>query len=255
MLWNAPNPFAASTNIMVSSDHGFSTHTRELRLSSLVEPFAKAMPDGTKDIVVAEGAIYLRSGADPARVSAIVAVLQARPEVGAIFTRPRAPGNAEGSVAGTLSFDVARWNHPRSGEILVSSNWNREVNDAGFAGKTTDGNVAGHGSSSPYDIHNTLIAAGPDFLEHAVSDVPTGNVDIAPTLLRLLGFSPAPTMTGRIISEGLRGGASTAAVVVDQSAETVRTPDGRYELTAHLSRVAGHTYLDFTDVKRPAAPH
>jgi hypothetical protein len=91
-------------------------------------------------------------------------VLQARPEVGAIFTRPRAPGNAEGSVPGTLSFDIARWNHPRSGDILVSSNWNRDVNDAGFAGKTTDGNVAGHGSSSPYDIHNTLIAAGPDFL-------------------------------------------------------------------------------------------
>jgi predicted AlkP superfamily pyrophosphatase or phosphodiesterase len=242
-------------NIIVTSDHGFSTHTRELRLSALIEPFAKSMPDGTKDIVVAEGAIYLRSGVDPARVATIVAALQARPEVGAIFTRPRAPGNVEGSVPGTLSFDVARWNHPRSGDILVSSNWNREVNDAGFAGKTTDGNVAGHGSSSPYDIHNTLIAAGPDFLEHAVSDVPTGNVDIAPTLLRLLGFSPAPTMTGRIISEGLRGGASTAAVVVDQSAETVRTPDGRYELTAHLSRVAGHTYLDFTDVKRPAAPH
>ena len=103
-------------NIIVTSDHGFSTHTRELRLSALVEPFAKSMPDGTKDIVVAEGAIYLRSGADPAsRLGDCRRALQARPEVGAIFTRPRAPGNAEGSVPGTLSFDIARWNHPRSG--------------------------------------------------------------------------------------------------------------------------------------------
>jgi arylsulfatase A-like enzyme len=110
--------------------------------------------------------------------------------------------------------------------------------------------MAGHGSSSPYDIHNTLIAAGPDFREHAVSDVPTGNVDIAPTLMHLLGLPPAPTMTGRIISEALRDGPPIATVAVDHVAETVKTPDGSYQLTAHISKAAGHTYLDFTEVKR-----
>jgi predicted AlkP superfamily pyrophosphatase or phosphodiesterase len=240
-------------NIIVTSDHGFSTHTRELRLTALVDRFARSMPDGSKDIVVAEGAIYLRSGPDPDRVSAIVAALQARPEVGAIFTRPRPGGKAEGSVPGTLSFDVVHWNHPRSGDILVSSNWSADANDAGFAGKTADGNVAGHGSSSPYDIHNTLIATGPDFRTHAVSDVPTGNVDIAPTLMHLLGLTPARTMTGRIISEGLRDGPSIASVPVEHTTETVSTSDGRYRLTAHLSTAAGHTYLDYTDVKRPSS--
>ncbi len=70
-----------------------------------------------------------------------------------------------GIVPGTLSFNVARWNHQRSGEVLVSANWTRGRNKAGFAGTTTQGGVAGHGTSSPYDIHNTLIAAGPDFRE------------------------------------------------------------------------------------------
>src|SRR5436189_81061 len=165
------------------------------------------MADGSKDIVVAEGAIYLRSGRDPVRVAAIVAALQKRSEVGAIFTRPRlrsdgdgrasaqqtsrqTNGGAEGVVPGTLSFDTARWNHARAGDILVSANWTSEKNSAGVAGTTADGGVAGHGSSSPYDIHNTLIAAGPDFREHAASDVPTANVDLAPTLLRLLGLKP-----------------------------------------------------------------
>ena len=175
------------TNIIVTSDHGFSTHNGHLRLAALVEPFAKPMPDGSKDIVVAEGAIYLRSGKDPSRVAAIVAALQQRPEVGALFTRP-GPGRAamshpEGVVPGTLSYDIVRWNHPRAGDILVSANWNGEKNDAGWPGKTTDSGVAGHGTSSPFDIHNTLIAAGPDFREHASSDVPTANADIAPTLL------------------------------------------------------------------------
>jgi arylsulfatase A-like enzyme len=241
-------------NILVTSDHGFSTHTRELRLAALVEPFAKPLPDGSKDIVVSEGAVYFRSGSDAGRVSAIVDALQRRPEVGAIFTRPRPGGGAEGTVPGTLSFDVVRWNHPRSGDILVSSNWNRETNAAGVAGKTTDGNVAGHGSSSPYDIHNTLIAAGPDFRERAVSDVPTSNVDIAPTLLRLLGLPPAPSMTGRVISEALRDGPSIASIVVDHVTDTVKSADGGYALTAHVSKAAGHSYLDFTEVTRAAAP-
>ena len=92
----------------------------------------------------------------------------------------------------------------------MSANWTAAINDAGFAGTTTDEGVAGHGSSSPYDIHNTLIAAGPEFREHAVSDVPTANVDVAPTLLHLLGLPPVPSMTGRIIDEGLREGPAIA---------------------------------------------
>jgi arylsulfatase A-like enzyme len=239
-------------NIIVTSDHGFSTHTRELMLPALVEPFARTMPDGSKDIVVSEGAIYLRSGVDVARVSAIVAALQERPEVGAIFTRPRPAGGSEGSVPGTLSYDAVHWNHPRAGEILVSSNWTADMNASGFAGTTTDPGVAGHGSTSPYDIHNTLIAAGPDFRKHAVSDVPTANVDIAPTLLRLLGLPAAPSMAGRIISEGLGDGPAIETIAVERLQETVSTPDGRYQLTAYLSKAAGHTYLDFTEVKRSA---
>jgi len=236
------------TNIIVTSDHGFSTHTGEFTLESLVLPFAKTMADGTKDIVVAEGAIYLRAGSDPPRLNAIVAALQRRPEVGAIFTRPSTPGGRDGIVPGTLSFDVARWNHPRSGDILVSANWSASPNSVGFAGTTTDPGVAGHGSSSPFDIHNTLIAVGPDFRERATSNVPTANVDIAPTLLRLLGLPVSPSMTGRVIEEGLRTGGSTPGVT--HAAETVTSADGRYVLTAHISSVAGRRYLDSTSVSR-----
>ena len=37
---------------------------------------------------------------------------------------------------------------------------------------------------------------------------------------------------------------------VEHTTETVKTPDGSYVLTAHLSKAAGKTYLDFTDVNR-----
>jgi arylsulfatase A-like enzyme len=237
------------TNLIVVSDHGFSTYTGELKLEALIAPFARTLPDGSRDIVVAEGSINFRNGADAPRVAAIVAALQKRPEVGAIFTRPAGRG-ADGVVPGTLSFDVARWNHPRAGEVLVASTWTDRANDAGRRGTSTQAGVAGHGTSSPFDIHATLIAAGPDFREHATSGAPTGNLDIAPTLLTLLGLPVPASMTGRIIEEGLRRGPAPSGVRVETSTETVRTADGAYRLTAHLSSVAGRRYLDFTEVAR-----
>jgi arylsulfatase A-like enzyme len=238
------------TNIIVVSDHGFSTHTATFALGALVAPFARPMPDGSPDLVVAEGAIHFRAGADPARVAAIVAALQRRPEVGAVFTRPRPGGGPEGVVPGTLSFEVARWNHARAGEILAEGNWSREINAAGYAGSTTQSGVAGHGASSPFDVHSTLIAAGPDFREHAVSNVPTSNADLAPTLLRLCGLDVPSTMTGRVIEEGFRNGPEPASVRIVTSTETVKTPDGGYELSAHITAAGPYRYLDYTEVKR-----
>ena len=240
------------TNLLVTSDHGFSTHTGELRLGEVLTPFSRRMTDGSRDIVNAGGSVHLRGSDGPSRLGAIVAELQQRPEVGAIFSRPRPNGGSEGTVPGTLSFDVARWNHARSGDLLVSANWTHDANKAGYKGTTAQGGVAGHGTSSMYDIHNTLIASGPDFREQAVSAVPTANVDLAPTLLHLLGLPAAPTMTGRVIHEALRQGPLPSAVRVGRIVETVRTPDGRYELSAHFSVVEQYRYLDYTEVKRPA---
>lgn len=238
------------TNILVTSDHGFSTHTGELTLAAAVAPFTRTLPDGTPDIIVTEGAINVRGTPDAARVAAIVAALQKRPEIGAIFTRPASEGSTQGVVPGTLSFNVARWNHARSGEILVSGNWTRDKNDAGFEGTTTQGGVAGHGTSSPYDIHNTLIAVGPDFRERTRSPVPTANVDLAPTLLKILGVPAPPTMTGRAIEEALRDGPTPASLTVTRTVESARTPTGDYEVAAHISTVNGRRYLDYTEVRR-----
>jgi len=238
------------TNIVVTADHGFSTHTGTLKLAELVQPFARPMPDGSPDIVVAEGAVHFRGTAEPARVAAIVAALQRRPEVGAIFTRARSAGSAQGSVPGTLSFDVVRWNHPRSAPILVAANWTRDRNEAGYEGASTQSGAAGHGTSSPHDIQIPLVAAGPDFREHATSAAPTSNADLAPTLLRLLGVAPAKEMTGRVIEEALRRGPEPASVRITRTTETAGTPDKSYVVTAHFTAAGGRRYLDFTEVKR-----
>ena len=57
-------------------------------------------------------------------------------------------------------------------------------------------------------------------------------------------------MTGRVIREGLRDGSPAPTMTIERLAETVKTADGAYELTAHTSVVEGHRYLDYTEVTR-----
>ena len=239
------------TNILVTSDHGFSTHTGELQLAALMAPLAQPLADGSPDLVVTEGAINFRRPVDAARLAAVVRQLQARPEVGAIFTAPDSPGSLRGVVPGTLSFNAVRWQHPRSAALLVSGNWTRDRNTAGVAGTTTQTGVAGHGTSSPYDIHNTLLAAGPDVRAAVTSSVPTSNVDLAPTMLTMLGVAVPPSMTGRAVTELLRSGPVPSSLTVTRTIVSAATADGRYQVDAHLSTVAGHRYLDHTEVRRP----
>lgn len=238
-------------NIFVTSDHGFSTHTGK---SSLEELLKAEVASG--NVFIVEGAIYVKNH-DANKVRHIVKRLQATDWVGAIFTRPVRPGQTEGSVPGTFALDLAHWTHPRAADILVAANWTDKTNQHGYQGTSTqqDGEPAGHGTSSPYDVHNTLIAAGPDIKSGVVSDVPSGNVDFAPTLCFLNGIRPPDSMNGRVLKELLRGGPSPAAVKVRNLVyrTQARGEEGEYHLELSCSLVSGTEYLNFTRVQRQAS--
>ncbi len=133
---------------------------------------------------------------------------------------------------------------------MISGNWTEETNAAGFPGKTTQGGVAGHGTSSPYDIHNTFIASGPGVRTAAHGTAPTSNADLAPTILTLLGVPVPTTMTGRVVRELLAAGPAPDRVAIAQRTIRVLTADGRYEAIADISTVDGRDYLDRTEVHR-----
>ena len=241
------------TNIWVASDHGFSQHTGSIDLGALLAPFADTLDDGSPRIVAGAGAIYVRDD-DQTTVAEIVAALQRADGVGAVFTRAASPG-ANGWVPGTLSFDLAHWDHDRSAHILYSPDWTDAVGTYGYPGTSAQGGVAGHGSSSPFDIHNTLVAAGPDQKEGVAIEVPSGNVDFAPTFLHLLGLDIPSSMQGRVLGEALRDGTDPRTVAVETMAVSVENGDGSYVLTAVSSIVDGRSYLDYTTVERsPIVP-
>src|SRR5262249_1647083 len=150
-------------------------------------------------------AIYVRDH-DKGDVARIVEVLQKAPRVGPIFTAAASSGSMDGWAPGTLSFNVIRWTHERDGDIMVAPDWTDETNAHGFRGTTSSGGVAGHGSTSPFDVHNTLIAAGPDLRTTTEIGTPTANVDLAPTFLTMLGMAVPPSMEGRVLSEAFLNG-------------------------------------------------
>ncbi len=240
-------------DIWVSSDHGFSTYTGAPDVATILKPFARALPDGSQRIVSGGGAIYVRDG-DESAIAGIAGALQRTPKVGAIFTRAKTPGSLEGHVPGTLSFDAIRWQHERSAQILFSPDWTDATNANGWRGSTASGGTAGHGSSSPWDIHNTLIAAGPDLKHGDVIDVPSANVDFAPTFLSLLGIAVPSSMQGRPLREALVGGPAAASISVQESGMVTGTSDGAYEVTATFSVVDSggnpFRYFDQTKVTR-----
>ena len=243
---------AQDFTIWVTSDHGFSTYTGAPRLDEVMRPFVRALPDGRPHVVQSGGAIYLQG--DDADAPAIVSGLQRTPGVGAIFTRAAKPGSFDGAVPGTLSFDAVRWNHDRAAAILFSPDWTDAVNAFGMRGSTTSNGTAGHGSTSPWDVHNTLIAAGPDVKRSVSIAAPSANVDLAPTLLKVMGLPIPAAMEGRVLDEALANGKPLPAGDVRALTHVVKTTDGAYTLTGAFSVVRSggrdYRYFDSTTVVR-----
>lgn len=237
-------------NIIVSTDHGFATHVGKDDVTSFLIREGLKKDRESQDVVVAEGAIYVKDH-DEMLIRKIVSRLQTQEWVGAIFTKGVRSGDLKGHVTGTLSFDVIHWNHARSGDILVDYNWDDRKNAAGYAGTTYSRGVAGHGTSSPYEIHIALLAAGPSFKKSFEDELPTSNVDITPTILHIHHIPVPKNMDGRVVSEMLTGAGAQPETVKKETITTTARPDGTvYTLSIERSVLGTHKYVDFTKVVR-----
>ena len=114
---------------------------------------------------------------------------------------------------------------------MIDADWQRA------AGKGT------HATLSRFDMHNTLIAAGPDFKQGQTDDLPSGNVDLAPTILRILGIKPSQKMDGRILSEAMTGSRNGGPQLARRrlgeggSAEPAFSPKGRNRKQSKLQNI------------------
>lgn len=143
--------------------------------------------------------------ADPSLVESVVRFLQSREEYGAIFVNDR-----YGNIPGTMHMSVVRIQDldGRTPDIVASYNFDADAVIQGAVG-TEFGTVrnfrGGHGSFSSVDVHNVMVAAGPDFRAGFVDTLATSNADVAPTVAHILGL-PLPGAEGRPLIEALVSG-------------------------------------------------
>lgn len=209
--------------------------------------------------------LYLPSH-DRARIVDAVRFLQSREMFGAIFVDAR-----YGKIPGTLPLATVHLENKRSPDIIASYDFNADAAVQGFKGTvyTSMSNERGmHGSFSPVDVHNMLLASGPDFRKNLRSELPSGNVDVAPTLAAVLKIDLGKP-DGRVLREALEGHPSEGLTVkpADITTDTatgldVRRVDGtpmnrstyRFVLKTKQLSDNGKTYTYFDQAKAERLP-
>lgn len=94
-------------------------------------------------------------------------------------------------------------------------------------------------------MHNTFIAAGPDFRRGLTSEVPTSNLDVAATIVRLLCLTPAQPLDGRIVTKGMTSGDAKAPPVETNTLVATRdVSGGRWRQYLRTSTVGRSVYFD-----------
>ena len=128
--------------------------------------------------------------------------------------------------------------------------WNDEKNANGFPGLIfSEGRKPGqgnHATLSRYELHNTLIASGPDFRAGLRDELPSSNLDLAPTIARVLRLPKVPLMDGRVLEEALVNGGGHDGKAVTGRAEATREigKDVVWRQYLQTSVYGGETYFD-----------
>jgi arylsulfatase A-like enzyme len=242
-----------STDVIVLSDHAFSTIDKAVDIAAVLSrngfrAFREVPPAGLRTgdvLIVPDGgsALLYVAGHGPARVENVVHLLQAQPFAGVLFTRQ--------SIPGTFSLAEARMDSPSAPDIILSLRWSSGTNASGVPGLLlSDDGQRGpgdgmHGSLSPYDLHNFCVAAGPDFKSGVVDYLPTGNIDIAPTILTIFGIEPQHKLSGRVLREAFASEGPISATYESRKIEaSFNGKNFVWRQYLNYSLVNGVTYFD-----------
>ena len=238
------------TDIMIVSDHGFSTIAKgpdvvEILKRAKFSAFKKnENPEPGDVMVVGLGGtvmFYVVEHQEPV-IRRLAEFLQQSDFAGVVFSRL--------NIKGTFPLETVRYGVTNAGpDVMVSMRWTEEKNEHGFPGmfQSMDGTKGkgSHASLSRFDMHNTLVATGPDFKRGFLSETTSGNIDLAPTVLWLLGVKPPKAMDGRVLREAMAGSTLALPKVVTRTIEAKRDIGFfRWRQYLKFTEVDGAMYFD-----------
>ncbi len=242
----------AQTDIFVVSDHGFSTVRRGLDVLEIlkkakfkVSKFESPEP-GDLMVVHLGGSIsfYVIDHVE-SEIRRLVEFLQTSDFAGVIFSRF--------PVSGTFALDQIRIGTTNSApDVVVSLRWSADQNECGVPGllgtrgpTVFEKSFGMHGSLSRFDMHNTLVATGPDLKKAFLSEAPSGNIDLAPTILWLLNVKPSCPLDGRVLHEALANSTEEIPKPIERKIEASREVGFyRWQQYLKITEIGGALYFD-----------
>ncbi len=233
----------SQTDVLVASDHGFSTIARSLNLAGLlvadgfpvIEADRKEEKPGAIRVIGNGGSIFFYIEDHNAETNAgLIHWLQTRDFTGVIFSRV--------AVEGTFPLARVHLDKPGGPDVVMAFRWSDRRNaydTAGMIDANGKGDAKGtHGTLSPFDVHNLFIAAGPDFRTGTESDLPSSNLDVAASIMHLLGLKTEHHLDGRVLTEAF----SETAATTSKTTEDATTGNWRQYL--RVSKVGATEYFD-----------
>ncbi len=241
--WLDERGLSSGANVIVVSDHGYSTISDVIDIEADLRKAGFRTGDEPGGVAVAPngGSALFYTNSDT--TAELAEWLTAQPWCGAI-----AASDAAGNIPGILPASLVGLEGPRAPHLAMSFRWDSTPNGAGFAGHAYSTNLGPgrgqHGSMSRHETRNVFFARGPNFKQSATLNIPTGNVDLAPTILHLLGVPGGETMHGRILHETLRDGPNAVEWRTETREAERNTPGGRYRQAITVSQVGKTMYVD-----------
>ena len=206
-------------------------------------------PSAPDAIVVGDGGmglIYLPGSGARALAPRLVAALMAQDYVSGVFA-----DDALGSIAGALPMSairlVGRAAAPRPSLVVnlrsFSTGCAIETNCGATVSNFAQQGQGHHGGFGRAESFNFMAAVGPSFKSGFVDTMPVGNVDVHPTIARLMGLprEAGGALRGRVLEEALVDGRTSRVTV-----KTLRSQPGPNGLRTVLryQEAGGVRYFD-----------
>lgn len=207
--WLDEQPDAGTTAIIAASDHGQITTTEQVALNDLLTRAGFQAREGVLDGAILattggnSGEIRVRDRSDRTTLRRVAAWLQEQPFTGLLFTQGR--NEVEGHLPGTLAFGLVGLNHARAPDLYYTLRDDDAPDAYGLPGRglfTDMVSVGGgmHGGLNRHELNTVLIIAAPG-MEVRSFDAHAGIIDIAPTVLGLLGLGGTAPAVGRDLTK------------------------------------------------------
>ncbi len=240
-----------TTDVFVVSDHGFSTIERSVDLRKILNDAGFTTKTEFRDepkpgdiMLVGNGGtvLFYVMNHDAPVTRRLVESLQHSDFAGVIFTKK--------AMEGTFALDQGKIDSPHAPDVMMAFRWNEKKNQFGIPGMIDADWQRGagkgtHATLSRFDMHNTLIAAGPDFRHSYVDDLPSGNVDLAPTIFRILEITPPQSVDGRILSEAMVNKDAVLLKLENKKIEATKDfSAGTWRQSLQISCVGSTEYLN-----------